>query len=211
MAKDKVLRQQVYEKIKHDIITCKLEPGGPISESQFVDKFKVSKTPIREALTSLVQDGLVEYMPNRGFMVRPISVHDIQEIFEARVVLESALFRMALSNITDTDIDLLESDSQVRYNPNDPGAVEKYLDANHTFHLRLATVSHNRRLIWQYTNLLHEAQRLFYMDFTRNSQSLKWGHGHERIIEALRKRDEEAGIVAIKETLQDARKRILGA
>ena len=47
MARETVLRQQVYEQIKHDIITCKLAPGEPLSENQFLDRFQVSKTPIR--------------------------------------------------------------------------------------------------------------------------------------------------------------------
>ena len=56
MSHKTILRQQVYEQIKHDIITCALRPGDQLSEGQFVDRFQVSKTPIREALTSLVQD-----------------------------------------------------------------------------------------------------------------------------------------------------------
>src|ERR1044071_4474339 len=113
MAPETVLRQQVYEQIKHDIITCKLSPGEPLSENQFLDRFQVSKTPIREALTSLVQDGLVEYTPNRGFMVTTVSVSDIQEIFEARIFFEAELFRLAIKNISDAEIDELEKQSQM--------------------------------------------------------------------------------------------------
>ena len=47
------LRQKAYALIKHEIITCELPPGEPISENDFVDRFQVSKTPVREALTSL--------------------------------------------------------------------------------------------------------------------------------------------------------------
>ncbi len=113
MAHATVLRQQVYEQIKHDIITCKLLPGQPLSENQFLDQFKVSKTPIREALTSLVQDGLVEYTPNRGFMVTTVSVADIQEIFDARIFFETELFRLAIKNISDAEIDRLEKQSRM--------------------------------------------------------------------------------------------------
>src|SRR6266508_3976228 len=113
MAHATVLRQQVYEQIKHDIITCKLLPGQPLSENQFLDQFKVSKTPIREALTSLVQDGLVEYTPNRGCMVTTVSVADIQEIFDARIFFETELFRLAVKNISDAEIDRLEKQSRM--------------------------------------------------------------------------------------------------
>ena len=134
MARQTVLRQHVYEQIKHDIITCKLAPGDPLSENQFVDRFQVSKTPIREALTSLVQDGLVEYTPNRGFRVTPISVADIQEIFEARIFFESEIFRLAVKKISDAEIDELEKQPQVmafldKQNAATPGRVQKSLDA----------------------------------------------------------------------------------
>src|SRR5512138_2331635 len=127
MARQTVLRQQVYEDIKHDIITCKLAPGEPLSENQFVDRFQVSKTPIREALTSLVQDGLVEYTPNRGFRVTPISILDIQEIFEARIFFESALFRLAVKKISETEIDELERQSEVNGDLSSPEYTEKFL------------------------------------------------------------------------------------
>src|SRR5512133_2684203 len=108
MTRQTILRQQIYKEIKHDIITCTLAPGEPVSENQFVDRFNVSKTPIREALTSLVQDGLLEYIPNRGFSITGVSIKDIQEIFEARIIYETTLYKMALKNITNVEITRLE-------------------------------------------------------------------------------------------------------
>lgn len=208
MTRQTILRQQIYKEIKHDIITCLLAPGEPVSENQFVDRFNVSKTPIREALTSLVQDGLLEYIPNRGFSVTSVSIKDIQEIFEARIIYETTLFKMALKNITNADIAHLEE-----FNPpaSDTGKdIEAFVKTNFDFHLALASCARNSRLVRHYTNLLHESQRLVYMDFSHLDMSKMWGQGHEKIISALRDRDERAGITAIEESLENARKRILG-
>ncbi len=166
MARETVLREQVYEQIKHDIITCKLSPGEPLSENQFLDQFKVSKTPIREALTSLVQDGLVEYTPNRGFMVTNVSVADIQEIFEARIFFETELFRLAIQNISDAEIDQLEKQSKLEHDSKSPDYAETFLEANREFHVALAAAGRNSRLLWYYEILMNEAQRLFYMDIS---------------------------------------------
>ena len=201
----RISRQQIYDEIKHDIITCALAPGEPLSDNQFVDRFQVSKTPIREALTSLVQDGLLEYIPNRGFMVTGISIKDIQEIFEARQVCETALFRLALKYVTDADVDRLEKLSQTNTE-----TVEAFLKANFEFHMALAALSRNSRLVRYYENLLGESQRLFFMDFSRHETLSQWGHGHGMILSALRNRDEQAGLAAIEETLESARKRTLG-
>jgi DNA-binding GntR family transcriptional regulator len=210
MAPQTVLRQHVYEQIKHDIITCKLAPGEPLSENQFVDRFGVSKTPIREALTSLVQDGLVEYTPNRGFMVTTVSVADIQEIFEARIFFEAEIFRLALKKISDAEIDELEKQSRVDGDVKSPEYAETFLASNRKFHTALAAASRNSRLLWYYETLMNEAQRLFYMDISLHNKEFQWGHGHEGIIKALRNRDEVAGVTAIRDTLENARKRVLG-
>jgi len=198
MARETVLRQQVYEKIKHDIMTCKLAPGEPLSENQFLERFGVSKTPIREALTSLVQDGLVEYTPNRGFMVTNVSVSDIQEIFEARIFIEAELFRLAVKKISDGEIDELEKQSRVEADLKKPEYAETFLESNRNFHIALAAAGRNSRLLWYYETLMNEAQRLFYMDISNHHQDFRWGHGHEGIIQALRNRDEEAGVTVIR-------------
>jgi len=211
MAHSTVLREEVYQQIKHDIINCKLSPGEPLSENQFLDRFQVSKTPIREALTSLVQDGLVEYTPNRGFMVTTVSVADIQEIFDTRIVIETELFRLAIRRISDAEIDVLEKKSRTRLDSKSPRYAETFLESNQNFHIALAAAGGNSRLLWYYEILMNEAQRLFYMDISRNHNDFRWGHGHEGIIEALRNRNEETGVAVIRSTLEDARKRILGA
>jgi DNA-binding GntR family transcriptional regulator len=210
MARETVLRQQVYEQIKHDIMTCKLAPGEPLSENQFLERFGVSRTPIREALTSLVQDGLVEYTPNRGFMVTTVSVTDIQEIFEARIFIEAELFRLAVKKISDGEIDELEMQSREQGDVKSPDYAETFLESNRKFHMALAAAGRNSRLLWYYETLMNEAQRLFYMDISNHHQDFRWGHGHEGIIQALRSRDEQAGVTVIRETLENARKRILG-
>lgn len=210
MARQTVLRQHVYEQIKHDIITCKLAPGEPVSENQFLDRFQVSKTPIREALTTLVQEGLVEYTPNRGFSVTPISVADIQEIFEARIFFESEIFRLAVKKISDAEIDELEKHNWVEGDARSPEHAESFLESNRRFHSTLAAAARNRRLLWYYETLMNEAQRLFYMDISLHNKEFRWGHGHDGIIKALRNRDEAGGVAAIREALENARKRVLG-
>jgi DNA-binding GntR family transcriptional regulator len=210
MTRQTVLRQHVYEQIKHDIITCRLAPGEPVSENQFVDRFGVSKTPIREALTSLVQDGLLEYTPNRGFRVTPIAVADIQEIFEARIFFEAEIFRLAVKKISDAEIDELEKHNWVEGDSKSPEHAEAFLESNRKFHSTLAAASRNSRLLWYYETLMNEAQRLFYMDISLHNKEFRWGHGHEGIIKALRDRDEAAGLTVIREALENARKRVLG-
>jgi DNA-binding GntR family transcriptional regulator len=204
------LRQKVYEQIKREIITCKLAPGEPLSEGQFVDRLEVSKTPIREALTSLQQDRLVEYIANRGFSVTSISLRDIQEIFEARAFYECTLFEWALKYITPEEIDRLEGFAHIEHNLADAQAVENYLQANLEFHLSIARMARNSRIYWHYNSLMNEAQRLIYLDFKNSNILPAWHTSHYGITQALRTKDTAVGVRAIQETLELAKKRILG-
>jgi DNA-binding GntR family transcriptional regulator len=203
------LRQKIYAEIKNDIITCKLEPGEPLSETQFVERFQVSKTPIREALTSLEQDHLVEYIANRGFLVAPISVTDVKEIFEARQFYETALFRLALKRIKPEDILALEGFSKIKHDPSQSGAIHVYLEANLNFHMGIARIAGNSRLTWHYARLFDEAQRLIYLDFKNSNIMPAWHSSHHGILDALRNHDEAAGVEAIEHTLELAKRRIL--
>ncbi len=205
------LRQQIYEQLKADIMSCSLAPGQVLSEDQLAARFGASKTPIREALTSLVQDRLVEYFPNRGFMVTSISVADIQEIFDARIFFETGLFRLAVKYMSDADIEMLENEFCAGGEKLHDRQNGEFLQSNIKFHLMLARAAHNHRLLWYYETLMNEAQRLFHMDLIRHPDLYQWAHGHESIIRALRSRDEAAGLAAIREALESARRRILEA
>ncbi len=205
------LRQQIYEQLKADIMNCSLAPGQVLSEDELATRFGASKTPIREALTSLVQDRLVEYFPNRGFMVTTISVADIQEIFDARIFFETGLFRLALKHMSDADIDRLENECGAGEEKSQDQLTDEFLQSNMRFHLMLARAARNDRLFWYYEILMNEAQRLFHMDLIQHPDLYQWAHGHESILRALRSRDEAAGLAAIRHALESARRRILEA
>lgn len=85
----------VYENLKRRIIQCEFAPGMPINEADFAADLGVSKTPIREALRQLEQDGFVENVPGRGSIVSNISSRDVSGIFELREILECGAARRA--------------------------------------------------------------------------------------------------------------------
>lgn len=204
------LRQKLYHRIKHEIITGVLKPAEPLSESDLSERYEVSGTPVREALTSLQRDQLVEYVPNRGFMVAPISVRDVQEIYEARVFFESIFLRLAIQRITEAELQVLEETQEVSYNLSDPASVDRYFQANYTFHMTIAEASRNSRLIVHYQSLLDEAQRLIYMDMKNNNVLPIWHQSHGKLIQAIRDKDEAGGIRALEEIMENGKRRVLG-
>lgn len=105
----KPISLKVYEKLKLDIIDNKLKPGEKLIELDIAEELKVSRTPIREALKLLEQEGLVTYFPRRGSIVSKISIEDALEIYEVREYLESLAIKLICLNIGRKDIRKLES------------------------------------------------------------------------------------------------------
>lgn len=202
-------RQQVYQRIKQDIIICALAPGQVLNEGELAEQLDVSKTPIREALTQLQQDNLVELIPRKGYLVTTLTLRDIHEIFELRLILERAATVLAVDHITDAEIDALERHLEVGYNPDDHSTLYPYIQSNKDFHMEIAQATHNSRLVRHLGRVFVDALRLQYMDLDKGDTLWAWNRDHERIVEALRKRDKEAAAAAVEEAIAEARVRLL--
>jgi DNA-binding GntR family transcriptional regulator len=98
----------VYEELKSAIVDLRLAPGDPLREATLADQLGVSKTPIREALTRLEQEGLVETTSFKGAVVTGYSRQDLLEIYELRELLENAAARTAAESMADADRDRLD-------------------------------------------------------------------------------------------------------
>ena len=95
------LRDQIYDVLKELIITGQIKPGEKINEESIAATLKVSRTPIRETLIRLEQEGIVEITPRRGAHVVSISKKKIMDIMKVRGVLEGLVTRTAVENMTD--------------------------------------------------------------------------------------------------------------
>ena len=89
------LKNHVYRQLKERLITCQYMPGTMINESQLAAEFELSRTPIREALYRLEQDGFVQIMPKKGILVTDITIQDVLFVFQARVEIEPLALRLS--------------------------------------------------------------------------------------------------------------------
>lgn len=102
------MSEKVYQRIKSDILENKLKPGEKLIEENLANEFNVSRTPVREALKQLDQDGLITYYPRRGSVVSQISMKDAQELYEIREVLEGLAIRRICMEVNSHNIKILE-------------------------------------------------------------------------------------------------------
>lgn len=96
--KSKSMREKVYDRLKEMIINEELKPGERIIEVEFSEKFKVSRTPLREAIRMLELEGLLEDSGGNGMAVKKIGISDIQEVYEIRIALEGIILKEIVEN-----------------------------------------------------------------------------------------------------------------
>src|SRR5918996_2367128 len=101
------LSARVYNQIKNLILSNEIMPGQKLHHQQLSERLGVSRTPIREALTRLVQEGYVSFLPNRGFTCKEIRIQEAEELYELREALEAFAVEKAIVNLTDSALVLL--------------------------------------------------------------------------------------------------------
>ena len=106
--KFELIRDGVYRKIRADILACDLTPGSRIHENILAERYAVSKSPVRDALLKLEEQGLIDVLPRKGYRVTPISAIDARELYEMRHLLERACVRRAIEDASDETLRKLD-------------------------------------------------------------------------------------------------------
>jgi len=176
---------KVYELLLESIIKQKLLPGERLIEKNLAEKLGVSKTPVREALSRLQKEGLVEGIPYQGFLVARISFQDVEEIYDLREVIEGLAARNATKKINKERINQLNLIIQSFEDCVRRRDLEGYSSLDLKFHNLLASISKNRRLS-QMMQLLRNQTRVLMSTSVvlqgRIEASLK---EHKKIINAV--------------------------
>ncbi|MBN1315445.1 MAG: GntR family transcriptional regulator [Anaerolineales bacterium] len=184
------LASEIYRVLKDDILTCQLLPGQMINESELVESFQVSKTPIREALKMLIQEGLVESIPSIGYKVASIEIDDLKEQYDMQNILEAAAVERAIPRVTEEGLARLESLVGESFVLSDKESVIRWFKSNNEFHIAIAELSGNRRLVSLLRSVLEEMIRpSFLSEFSSNMSTEVFIAHHREIVDAIRQKD----------------------
>jgi len=198
------MTQRVVDQLREDIINWKYEENNIITETEIAKAFDVSKTPAREALTTLCMEGFLEKLPNKGYLVKGISVSELQNLFQFRRILEVAAIEIAIQYATDKDIDILEELS--RQSINEEKEIT-YNEMNYNFHIYIAYISKNTYLISALKSVLTQLRRVLVMDWRHIDDEHQLDH-HVEIFQAIKARDIETAIGHITEEIDTTIRRI---
>lgn len=191
-SKSRSLTEKVYDQLRHEILRCTLKPGAELSEAELAARFKVSKTPVREALAALRLDGLIRTFPRRGYQVAPVTLGDINSLFDVRTIIEIGAAELAAKRITDSDLAELKRLAEASYEPGTERTLSYFINANRDFHLAIARASGNARLVSVLERQIDELERFFWLGATLRDVNTETNKEHHQIVEVLAKRDPDA-------------------
>ena len=203
-----LMRDDVYDRLRDEILSCTLQPGAPIHEQELAQRFEVSKSPIRDALLRLQEQNLVEVLPRKGYRVRPISLTDAVEMYEMRALYER---ECALRVIDNASEETLASLDEFRKMPRGLD-LPKWIAYNRRFHLAVAAICGNSRLARAASDIIEQFDRLTLVSLRGAEAPLRletFVDEHGTIIDALQARDKRAVGALVREHVDASRKRTL--
>ncbi len=154
------LREQVYDLVREAILTGMLPPGEQITEVSIADQLKVSRTPTREAIRMLEQEGLIVIIPRKGAFVTGIkSMKEINDIFQVRVVLEGLAASLAAENITVKQLEKLNQQTELITSCLANADIKGCIEIDTAFHRLICEASANDMLQKILDNLFEQITR----------------------------------------------------
>lgn len=174
--------ERVYRILRDWLISARLAPGEFLSEADLAVRCRTSRTPVREACTRLMQDKWLSRIRRKGFLVTPISVRDIVEMYEYRKILESFTAEKVARAAS---LDQIKELNRIVSPERDLNAeLPDILRANEAFHLGLSRFAGNQRVTDQLALILGYVSRLD----TLCTQTVPGWIGHGDIMRAIESR-----------------------
>jgi DNA-binding GntR family transcriptional regulator len=197
----KSLKDHVYLYLYERINNGTLKPGDKINENQLCKDLEVSRTPIREALIKLEDEGYIERLPRRGFVVKEISLGKIKEIYEILGCLEGFAASLAIDRLTEKDLMVMKILVQKMDDAISDKNVHEYFKLQRNFHETYILACGNKELFdliillkkrfVKKAYLLHENEETIVQTMKKNNL------GHKNIVDLLEKKD-KSGIEALE-------------
>jgi len=206
---DRSLADQAYSAIKKDILTCVLDPGTQIAQSRLVECYDYGITPIREALKRLEHEGYVRSIPRFGYIISPITIQDVEDLYDLRLILEPSAVRIAIQRASDEQLTKIRQRANFTYVHKDRETYLKFLEHNIGFHVAIALASGNRKLAEMVANVLNEMTRIFNLGLDLRDSGEEMRHEHVALSTALLARDTEHAVKIISDQITRSRQRVM--
>jgi DNA-binding GntR family transcriptional regulator len=175
-----------YEKLKQLLLDGTLPAGAQMLEQEAAERLSMSRTPVREAMVRLRQEGMVEIRPRHGMRVLPISATDMAEIYEVLTALEGAASEaVARRGVSARQLSVLRGAVRDMDRALDRDDLSAWAEADERFHSHLVELSGNQRLIQMVAQLWDQAHRARMLTLRLRPRPTNSNREHEALVEAM--------------------------
>ena len=185
------LREVVFHTLRDAILKGELEPGERLMELHLANQLGVSRTPIREAIRMLEQEGLAITVPRRGAQVARMTEKDLEDVLEIRDALDGLAVSAASKHMTGKDFKELETAMQNFEQAVTQGEVRQIVEADEVFHNVIYQAANNPKLSTIVQNLKEQMYRYRYEYVKDNADYKMLIEEHQNIIKGLREKNLE--------------------
>ncbi len=187
------LSEKVYRALKRDIIRGVHPAGEPLTEKELARRYKASRTPVREAALRLQEERLLRIVPNRGYFVSPITLQELNDVYEYRTAVECAAAELAARKGTDSE--LLQKLTQLAETSYRDDSIESYMEfieADTIFHVGIARLSRNQMLVRAVSEARCQMERIMYAAIDIHYYGEVPTREHIDIMKAIREHNPDA-------------------
>ena len=196
--------QHVYATLKTDILGGVLRPGTRLRVVELAERFSVSQTVVREALTRLAEQGLIQSQPNKGFYIPNYSVEEINDLAFLRSHIEALAIRLAIERgDAPWEASVVAAHHELRLTPRvrssvDPAGSQRWSRAHAVFHAACVAACGSPRLVAAQHRLYDEAEVLRQMSEMSGGMSRDVEGEHAAMVEAITSRDADRAVELIR-------------
>lgn len=191
------LTENIAEIMRERILKGEYKIGEKIKETHVAEELRVSRTPIRKAFKQLEEEGLIEYIPNRGCFAKGFTKRDIEDIYAIRKALEELTTEWAVDRITDDDIDAMKEKCDKMQEYVDKGDSAKVLSVNKEFHEIIYGATGSRfmsQVLRSYKEYIEQTTRPIFYEPKFLQQIVD---EHRAIVAGFEKRDLDEAVSAM--------------
>jgi GntR family transcriptional regulator, rspAB operon transcriptional repressor len=196
--------EEAYQKIRTGILKGDFAPTTALSEYQLASQFKLSRTPVREALTRLEHEGMVRTVSGRGAFVAELTPHDIMEIYQVREQLESYAARVAADHMDSAGLQKLKEIIEQMHECAAAGYAKETFGTDISLHKTIIRATQNQRMFAILATLDDQMHRIRSIW----PRAPRWLDGtlaeHDLIVKCIRKHDPDGAEDAMRKHLRSS-------
>jgi DNA-binding GntR family transcriptional regulator len=179
------MKHQIYQILKKEICDGNYRPGQWLQEKELAEKMNVSRSPVREALKQLVDEGLAIEYPNKGVFVKEFSSKDIEETYDVRIMLESYAIKNSTKIITSININELMDILQNLIDCYEKNNISKYIEYDTQLHEYIVRLGGNSLVSDIYRRIYSQVQQFRIYSLTTKKRFDNSIIEHRNIVENL--------------------------